>query len=192
MRNLLAAILLVTAGTTQAAYTIVVSQVGPNVVATGSGTLNLTGLVFGGVGVAAPRVQPNNSALIIGVTAAAQAFDGIAGPAAMGAGGSTSASSSTGDKVGIAKTVNRLIVPNPYVSGAPLSSTATWNATTIAGLGWTPGTYIYTWAGDSLTIIVGAAAVPVVQTPVPAMGAPGLLLLALLVGVGGAVILRRR
>jgi hypothetical protein len=52
----------------------------------------------------------------------------------------------------------RLAVPQGYMSDTPLSSTATWNNTTIAALGATPGSCSWTWGtganADSLRLIV--------------------------------------
>ncbi len=48
----------------------------------------------------------------------------------------------------------RLLVPSGYASGANVSASSTWNGATISSLGLIEGTYQYTWAGDSLTIII--------------------------------------
>jgi hypothetical protein len=189
--RLLIAALLLAWGHAHAAYTVYMYQSGADVVATGSGSLNLTGLVFGGAGAAAPRVQPNVGALVIGLTAAAQGFDGIAGPAVTGAGGSTAVSSSTGDKVGVAPAINRLIVPNGYVSGAPLASSATWVGTTIAGLGLTPGTYTWTWAGDSFVLNVGMAPPLPAVAQVPTVSEWGMAVLSVALAVFGLRRMRR-
>src|SRR6476620_6900650 len=42
----------------QAGYIVTLQQVGPNVVATGSGTINLTGLTFSSDGVFSPEILP--------------------------------------------------------------------------------------------------------------------------------------
>lgn len=189
--RLLIAALLLAWGHAHAAYTVYMYQSGADVVATGSGSLNLAGLVAGAVGGAASRVQPNNGALVIGLTAVAQGFDGIAGPVAMGAGGSTAASSSTGDKAGVAPAINRLIVPNGYVSGTPLASSATWVGTTIAGLGLTPGTYTWTWAGDSFIVNVGMAPPPPAVAQVPTLSEGGMALLSVALAVFGVRRMRR-
>jgi hypothetical protein len=52
-------------------------------------------------------------------------------------------------------------VPSGYVSGAALSATSTYTNKTIASLGLIPGSYVWTWSGDSLTLNIG-------QVPLPA------------------------
>lgn len=62
----------------------------------------------------------------------------------------------------------QIFVPSGYVSGSVLSDTSTWNGTTIAGLGLTPGTYTYDWGtgptADSFTLQIG----PLATVPEPA------------------------
>ena len=73
----------------------------------------------------------------------------------------TGASSESGDALGINVILNGttpvLVVPIGYTSGTPLSATDTFDGTTIAGMGLTPGIYNDTWgtgAGQVFTIIV--------------------------------------
>ena len=51
-----------------------------------------------------------------------------------------------------------LVVPNGYVSGAPLSGTLTFTGTDLATRGLTPGSYVCSWGSgphaDSLTLNV--------------------------------------
>ena len=54
------------------------------------------------------------------------------------------ATSGTGDKVGVRGTGAVLYVPQGYISGS-LSATNTWSGQTIASLGATPGTYVWSW-----------------------------------------------
>ena len=58
----------------------------------------------------------------------------------------------------------QLSVPDGYVSGAALLSSATWNNATFASLGVTPGTYVWTWGtggpNQNFTLIIGGAGVP--------------------------------
>ena len=56
-----------------------------------------------------------------------------------------------------------LYVPDGYVSGSPLSDTATYDSQTFSSLGATPGTYEWTWGtgpNQNFTLVIGAAAVP--------------------------------
>jgi hypothetical protein len=62
-----------------------------------------------------------------------------------------------------APVVGLLGVPQGYVSGNPLSDTATWDSTTFASLGVTPGTYVWSWgtgANQNFTLQIGPAAAP--------------------------------
>jgi hypothetical protein len=72
------------------------------------------------------------------------------------------ANSGTGDSLDFAPTngtVGILFVPVDYVSGAPLSGTATWSNTTIAALDLIPGSYTYNWGtgpdADFFTVNIG-------------------------------------
>ena len=67
-----------------------------------------------------------------------------------------------GDRVGIIRTLG-VVVPSGYVSGTALSSSATWNSATVASLGVTPGTYVWSWgagANQDFTLIIRGAGVP--------------------------------
>jgi hypothetical protein len=74
-----------------------------------------------------------------------------------------------------------------HTSGSPLSGTATFDDTTIAALGLTPGTYSVTWRNgtphaDSLTVNIGMSSVP----------EPSTLALAGIAEVAGLGMARRR
>ena len=109
------------------AYTATLEQVGSNVVATGSGPINLTGLTFSDVFIAAPvinaglgtiRTDPSGSFL--------DGYFGFTGPTSFGSGGFFFASTSSGDFVGITQLLGGvLFVPQGYVSGAALSDSMT-------------------------------------------------------------------
>jgi hypothetical protein len=60
-------------------------------------------------------------------------------------GGQTGSSTGTGDYVGINGSVRQIFVPLGYTSGSTLTSSETWDNTTISGLGLTPGDYKWTW-----------------------------------------------
>jgi hypothetical protein len=72
----------------------------------------------------------------------------------------TSPSSSSGQ--GFAVTVgalNEFTVDKTYTTGTPLTSSATWNATTLAGLNLNLGTYVWNYGGNSssVTLQVGGS-----------------------------------
>lgn len=143
MRKVLLAgmVALTLSGGVHAAYTITVTQVGPDVVATGNGSINLTALTPSGVNLPQPTwITPNNGIIVVGTTGTnVDVYDGLIGPNNFGAGGQTNPTSTSGTKIGWGLGT-RLVVGTGYVSGTPSSGGATWNGTTIAALGATPGT----------------------------------------------------
>ena len=171
----------------QANYIVTLTEQSGNVVAaSGSGTLDLTGLIGPEPGSTSSGafMTPNAGIIITGPTSgtADGRFTGFTGPTSFGSGGLLDASSGTGDRVGIdnASDVMALIVPAFYTSGTSLSATAIWgtatNPATFASLGVTPGTHVWTWgsgADDSFTLQIGPTSVP---GPVAGAGLPGLIL----------------
>ena len=128
------------------AYTVTLQQMGANVVANGSGAINLTGLSFLASGTQGGAIlQPPIGAIVTGTTDSANVtfFSGFSGPTSFGSGNGDIASSGSGDRVGIVGLFGQLSVPDGYVSGAALLSSATWNNATFASLGVIPGTYVW-------------------------------------------------
>jgi hypothetical protein len=156
---LLAAVLTATVSQAHAAFVLMLSQVGADVVVTGNGTLNVTALTFGStIGGYGPDIAPSAAILLagpIGSTATAY-FSGVTGPGNFGPGNTTLSNTGTGNFAGIEGNGGYIIVPSGYVSGSPLSDTATFSNATFGSLGFTPGTYTYTWGtggnADSLTV----------------------------------------
>jgi hypothetical protein len=151
----------------QAGYVVTLTQEGPNVVATGSGPIDLTGLTFLGADTESALVDPSLGAIDTGPASSVpiDVYHGIIGPSSFGGGGQTNASSGSGDIVGIAAglSTDNLIVPSGYVSGTPLSDTVTYDNKTFISLGGTPGTFEWTWgagANQNFTLDIAAAAVP--------------------------------
>lgn len=160
-------------------FVVTLTEVGSNVVATGGGQLDLTGLVLQsndttfwnpgvgadgefGVGVLGSGVSsyylpdpsyPGTASLFsfFGPTSFANTPSYI------------SASSASGTAVGMANP--DVSVPLGYQSDAPLSlGTTTWANSTFASLGITPGTYTWTWgsgADQSFTIDASTSPVPI-------------------------------
>lgn len=149
----------------QAAYMMTLTEVGSDVVATGSGSLDLTGLsqresVF------APFINPQRADLYVGMAqeVPAPVYEGtIIGPGNFGPGGFNNSASGSGDVAGIADGLSGVVVPEGYVSGAALSGNATWNNSSFTSLGVTPGTYVWSWGSsasdDTLTLQIGPAAI---------------------------------
>jgi hypothetical protein len=136
----------------EAGYTVTLQQVGPDVVATGSGAINLTGLTFEYSAGANSEMRPSPATILTGPTTSSSVdlYTEPRGPTSFGTSGFfTLASSGSGDMVGIATGEELhpvfLTVPSSYVSGTFLSNSATWSGKTFATLGVTPGTYVWTW-----------------------------------------------
>ena len=163
---------------TAEAYTVRLQQIGANVVANGSGPINLTGLAFVGPFGPAPGIRGNPAYIMTGAGAGSGAagvdgYRGFTGPASFGSGGFFAANTSSGDFVGINSPVG-LFVPNGYVSGAALSDSMTFNNATFASLGVTSGTYVWTWGtglpNQNFTLIIGGVGVPDGGTTISLLG----------------------
>jgi PEP-CTERM motif len=150
----------------QAGYVVTLEEVGSNVVATGSGPLDLTGLNFKGEAESDAFVIPLVAAIITGPTIPTNGdyYAPISGPASFGSGqAGISADSGSGDGVGvlIGFGLHELIVPHGYVSDSPLSDTSTYDNQTFASLRVTPGVYEWTWgagANQNFTLDIGTSA----------------------------------
>ena len=157
-----------TAGRASAGYTINVTEVGGNVFASGSGTLNLAALTFAGQSDFGPGITPALGTMSVGPIASVDIYGGlITGPASWGSGSNTSITSGSGNYTGTFRpsaSVLQLLVPTGYRSGDFLAGTGTWSGRTFASLGVNRGTYTYTWGSgqtaDFSTVNVGPASVP--------------------------------
>jgi len=164
----LAGALLVTAAFTQRAEGSIImniSQVGTNVVITASGSINLSALTLIGQSTSTGNIVPNSGWANAGPAGVLEdVYDGVPGSfgisgqlLSFGSGPESIESSGSGNLFGIDQIF--IAVPHGYISKAPLSGSATFNATTLAGLGITPGTYVSTWGtgptADSWTLNAG-------------------------------------
>jgi len=175
----------------QAGYNVTLQEIGPDVVATGSGVIDLTGLTFAGsTTTVGSEIRPwNNPFGILTGPATATSADlynagNWSGPVAFGCCSGRLASSGSGDLVGVFGGVHYLgrffepavYVPAGYVSGTALSDSATYNNATFATLGVTPGTYVWTWgpgANQNFTLLIIPSSNPT-PTPTPtATPSPG-------------------
>ena len=161
-----------------AAVIIDVTEIGGDVVAVFSGSLDTTGLVFANNVQTPAGVNPGFG--FIGVGAAARTFfDGINGPSSFGPGGFLEADSAFGDYFAIATNGTRLGFNLGYVSGSDLSGSATWNTSSFTSLGMTPGTYVWTLPSqDTVTLNIGIEPIPEpASLAIFGLGAAGLALL---------------
>jgi hypothetical protein len=149
---------------TQAGYIVTLQQVGPNVVATGSGAIDLTGLSFLNSGVSVtPGLNPSFAFIVTGPTGSGSAYSGLTGSTSFGSGGGTLTSAGSGNIVGLSSKDDLLLVPDGYVSDSALSDSSTYNGATFTTLGVTPGTYKWTWgtgANQNFTLDAVATGVP--------------------------------
>jgi hypothetical protein len=159
----------------QAGYVVTFKQVGSDVIATGSGPIDLTDLTFLITSVdETPFVLPDAGWIVTGPANPngvytdnyRMAFDS---KVRFGPGQETDADSGSGDIVGAmtGSLGDWIIVPNQYVSGNPLSNTSTYLNQTFDSLGMTPGSYVRSWGPgehQNFTIIVGDGANP---SPIP-------------------------
>jgi hypothetical protein len=159
------ALLLGGSGQARAEFIITFAQDGPDVDVTGTGSLNLTALTFDIAGSGVLGIIPRNTTVQIGTAGPLDDYRGISGPSSFGPGGIALTGSGTGPIVGLFEDL--LVTPDGYVSGSSFTSSATFDNTTISGLGLTPGTYTWTWGStangtaDDLKIVIPAAtAVP--------------------------------
>src|SRR5690242_8961823 len=156
----LAASLAAAAGPARAAYVVTFSQVGPDVVASGSGTIDLGGLTSVTTGSTVPQIAPTFATEASGLAGSIDEYSGASGPFSFGPGVFTNATSGTGDLVGIQVLLGEpsgfVDVPMGYVSGAALLSKATYAGQSFASLGLTPGVYVYNFGSgenaDTFTI----------------------------------------
>jgi hypothetical protein len=142
------ATLTITAPQAHAGFIATIQQVGSNVVITGSGTINTAALTLGGATGNESFVYPDYPALLFDASGATYSLYSLAstGPSNYGSGAETFTSSASGAAVGFEQGgFDEIALPVGYTSGASLSDSMTFAGTTIAALGITPGTYIWTW-----------------------------------------------
>jgi hypothetical protein len=168
------------------AFTMTMEQMGSNVVVTGTGAINLTGLNFRGSGDFIDTGVQANRALIGNLGMQLRFMDdymGYIGPTNFGHGGFFAPDTTSGDFVALFGSVGFLLVPHSYVSRTALSNSMTFNNATVASLGVRPGTYEWTWgdgANQNFTlIIIGWAEVPAGGSTISLLGCALLGLVAL-------------
>ena len=139
-------------------FNVTISQVGPDVVWSGSGSFNLTALTSAGPGGTVGGYDSVQAVWAIGPGAPADTYSGtITYPLTFGT-SSVGVTSNTGSTFGILPggSGRLLYVPSGYVSNTNISGTSTYANTTIAAAGLTPGTYTWSWGtgGNTSTLVM--------------------------------------
>jgi hypothetical protein len=170
-----------------ATYTLTIKQIGPNVVASGSGTIDTGDLRYSFTGDSVPFLLPLYGDAMTGAAGPVDTYftgqTGYLTEFSFGPGGVTDASSGAGDIVYISGLFNEIYLPAGYRSGDFLSSLAVYDAATFQTLGLTSGTYVASWGAthaDSFVVDL----VPEPATWAMLMGGFGL--------IGAALRFRRR
>ena len=190
------ALLRVATSANASSYVVTLEEVGSNVVATGSGEIDLSGLNYEmTVTLSVPGLFPNfpggGGAAIHTGTGPEDVYSAVtwAGPTSFGGGLGSPATSAAGGAVGLVTPppgsppppFNSLIieVPQAYTFGTVIFDSATYNNATFASLGLTPGTYVWTWGAgpdQRFTLEIGPTPLPA-ALPLFATGLGGLGLL---------------
>lgn len=146
-------------------FNVTISQVGLDVVWSGSGFFNLAALSSTGPGSVSSGFNAGQAIWAIGVSAATDTYSGtsLTYPTSFGTGG-LGVTSSSGSTVGILPGppgVPRVLhVPSGYISNTTISGGATYANNTIAGMGLSAGTYTwnFTTGGNSTTLVMNIVA----------------------------------
>jgi hypothetical protein len=154
------------------AFVVTITQVGPDVVWSGSGGFNLTSLTLVGSTVITSGFQANQAIWIAGATSTAPGVTGqqyggasLTYPSTFATGSATILSiAATGSMFGVLPggvSGRTITVPDGYVSGNIISGSTTYSNTTIGptGLGLSGGTYTWAWGSganaSSLVMTIG-------------------------------------
>jgi hypothetical protein len=193
---LAAAIGVTAAGVAEAGIVLTATEGGGNVVISGGGTADLTGLTgpFSDTS-SSSALSPFPVIVVVGPTSTVpiDVYEGVAGSMTLGSGRTTIlATTGEGDRFGVSENIGGaffLALPQGYLSGAMLSGSCTFRNQSFASLGVTPGTYVWSWDGDaanSLVLQVGPSSQPVPE--------PSAFVLAGAGGIGlfGSIRLRKR
>ena len=144
-------------------FTVTISQQGPDVVWSGSGSFNTTSLISNGTDELTAGFSAPNAAWAIGdPTPPGPTLDVYSGvttfPTSFGTAGGIGTPSGSGDNFGILPngTNRNLLVPTGYTSGSFISGSTTYAGSTIAGMGLSGGTYTWAWGsgGNASSIVM--------------------------------------
>ncbi len=137
------------------AFVVTITQVGNDVVWSGSGSFNLTALTSAGSSNIGGGYNSASGAWAIGPNAAVDTYSGtISNPGGFGTSQIT-VTSNTGSTFGILGG-GLILVPSGYISNTTISGSSTYTNTNIAAAGLTPGTYTWSWGsgGNASTLVM--------------------------------------
>lgn len=146
------ALTLLAAANVTAGVMININPSGSDVLATWSGTLNTAGLSNTGTSSITGYVNPASGWFALtGISSNYQAlspvnFASVTVPGNFGSGTLTNVSSGSGVIGFVPNSIKYIFVPVGYTSGSSLTGSATWNSTTLAGLGLSTGTFVWSWS----------------------------------------------
>jgi len=156
------------------ALNIIVSEVGANLVISGSGTLNLAALTLVSSGATVVLGTNSNPGLGIifldnaGETTLFDVYTGFSPSTFFGSNTARFGNVFSGDSFGISVDDGDIYLPTGYTSSSVISGSMTINNETLLGAGFLAGTYTYSWGsgGSADSIIINAVA-SVTPTPTP-------------------------
>jgi hypothetical protein len=160
-----------------AGYVVDLTQQGADVVASGSGAIDLTGLTFVGKGEATPQIEPSEGVTLTGSKVFEVDADVYTGLTETSFGSAAFAFATSGSGGIVGPFFDELWVPLGYISDSPLSSTATYDSQTLSSLGVTPGTHKWTWGpgtNQNFTLVIGAVVPEASTWAMMALGFAGL------------------
>ncbi|PLW70615.1 hypothetical protein C0039_00325 [Pseudohalioglobus lutimaris] len=150
-----------------AAVTINIQESGGDVVATSSGSLDISTLGVPGSAPALSSIIAGSSwnpsfqsIVLVSGGGARDTYTIDSGATTFSTGSLFVGGTNSGSAVGIdslSSGTNTLIVASGYTSGTPISGSSTFAGQTILSMGLIPGSYTFTWATDSVTINIIAS-----------------------------------
>lgn len=151
------------AGKAQGALTIVIRNSGSDLLATYSGSVNLTGLTLSTSGSATAAMGANDTVLFATVSGvgliSSNIYTGLTNfPTVPLATIFAAASANTG-KAGfgiqtLSGGIGRVFAPDDYTSGSPISATQTFSGQSVSSLGLKPGVYEWVWNSDKVIVSI--------------------------------------
>jgi hypothetical protein len=160
------------AGDAEANITVTALEVGPDVVFSFSGSLDVSSFgAHSGIGGAASAFQSPDTLYNVHHLPNDRYYPSITAPSAFSTNGSLTPTTTWSVSAGndFAVDGGSVYLPFGYISNTSISSTMTYSGQTIAGLGLIPGTYVWTLPG-SQTVTLTIGPVPTVTSVSPTSG----------------------